>query len=64
MKVAIIKSGLWSLNKDIEDMSESEIKNKRLNVLLIFIEELLNKLGKNHQKIYQKKDCLKKKEKN
>ena len=42
MKVEIIKSGLWSLNKNMEDMSESEIKNKRLNVLFMFIEELLN----------------------
>ena len=49
MKVAIIKSGLWSLNNDMEDMSESEIKNKRLNELLMFIEELLNKLGKKSQ---------------
>ena len=41
-------------------MSESEIKNKRLNVLLMFIEELLNKLGKKSQEDLSKERFFKK----
>ena len=44
IKMAIIKSGLISLKNDMKNMSENEIKNRRLDVLLMFIEELLNKL--------------------
>ena len=55
MKIATIKSGLKSLKMDIKNMSKDEIKNRKLDLLLLFIEDIVNKLEKNNKEENHKK---------
>ena len=41
IKMSLIKAGLETLKNDMKNMSENEIRNKRLNLLSNFIEEVL-----------------------
>ena len=41
IKMTLIEAGIEKLKKDMGNMSENEIKNKRLDVLANFIEEIL-----------------------
>ena len=41
IKMALIEAGLEKLKNDMKNMSENEIRNKRLNLLANFIEEIL-----------------------
>ena len=41
IKMSLIEAGLEKLKNDMENMSENEIRNKRLNVQANFIEEIL-----------------------
>ena len=41
VKMSLIEAGLEKLKNDMENMSENEIRNKRLNLLASFIEEVL-----------------------
>ena len=40
---------------DIKNMSKDEIKNKKLDLLLLFIENIVNKLEKNNKEENHKK---------
>ena len=41
MKMSLIEGGLEKLKNDMKNMSENEIRNKRLDLLVNFIEEVL-----------------------
>ena len=41
IKMSLIEADLEKLKKDMKNMSENEIRNKRLNLLVNFIEEVL-----------------------
>ena len=41
IKMSLIEAGLEKLKNDMKNMSENEIRNKRLNLLANFIEEVL-----------------------
>ena len=41
IKMTLTEAGLEKLKNDMRNMSENEIKNKRLDVLAIFVEEVL-----------------------
>ena len=42
LKITLIEIGLEELKSDMKNMSENEIKNKGLDILAQFIEEVLN----------------------
>ena len=59
-KLLILKAGIISLKDDMKDMSKDEIKNKKLYLLLLFIEDIINKLeGKSQEKESQKDLAIK-----
>ena len=41
IKMSLIEAGLGKLKNDMKNMSENEIRDKRLNLLANFIEEVL-----------------------
>ena len=56
IKLLILKAGLISLKDDMKDMSKDEIKNKKLYLLLLFMEDIINKLEeKSREKESQKR---------
>ena len=49
MKIATIKCDLNSLKIDMKDMSKDKINNKKIDILLLIMEDIVNKLEKKQE---------------
>ena len=49
MKIATIKCDLNSLKIGMKDMSKDKINNKKIDILLLIMEDIVNKLEKKQE---------------